>query len=123
MHCMTSGKSAAMSLLLIVMLATIFFRAIFFRVKFLSFLSLWSSARSSATLPYCKRNPIVNIAGAGLRRPRGGVLVSPGRGMDGEKVALPSQRSGHLLLQKTWLGRGERELVRRLEKLGREMER
>lgn len=51
MHWITSGKRAAMSLLLMVMLATIFLSAIFLRAKFLSFLSLLSSARSSATLP------------------------------------------------------------------------
>lgn len=43
-----------MSLLLIVILATIFLSAIFFAEKFLSFLpeTLLSSARSSATFPY-----------------------------------------------------------------------
>lgn len=58
-----SGNRATMSLLLMVMFATIFFRAVFFAVKFLSFLPpLLSSRRSSATLPcgvraYCKRAP------------------------------------------------------------------
>lgn len=47
-----SGNKPTMSLLLMVMLATIFLRAIFFWVKFLSFLlPLFSSRRSSATLP------------------------------------------------------------------------
>ena len=47
-----SGNSATMSLLLMVMLATIFLRAVFFAEKFLSFLPpLLSSRRSSATLP------------------------------------------------------------------------
>ena len=42
-----------MSLLLIVMFATIFLRAIFLAAWFLSFLpSILSSCRSSATLPY-----------------------------------------------------------------------
>lgn len=56
-----SGKRATMSLLLIVMFATIFLRAVFFAEKFLSFLPpLLSSRRSSATLPCgvgdgCKR--------------------------------------------------------------------
>ncbi len=51
----TSGNSATMSLLLMVMLATIFLSAIFFAELFLSFLPpLLSSSRSSATLPYTK---------------------------------------------------------------------
>lgn len=52
MQAMMSGKRATMSLLLIVMLATIFLSAIFLVVKFLSFRPpLLSSSRSSATLP------------------------------------------------------------------------
>ena len=53
MQLMISGNKAIMSLLLIVMLATIFFKAIFLALKFLSFLPpLESSRRSSATLPW-----------------------------------------------------------------------
>ena len=53
MQLIISGNKAIMSLLLIVILATIFFKAIFFALKFLSFLPpLVSSRRSSATLPY-----------------------------------------------------------------------
>jgi hypothetical protein len=49
---MMSGKRATMSLLLIVMFAMIFFKAIFFAELFLSFFPpLFSSWRSSATLP------------------------------------------------------------------------
>ena len=57
MHPMISGNSATMSLLLMVILATIFFKAIFLPKKFLSFfVAGWrSSARSSATLPCCAR--------------------------------------------------------------------
>ncbi len=52
MHAMTSGNKATISLLLIVMLATIRLRATFLAEKFLSFLPpLLSSMRSSATLP------------------------------------------------------------------------
>ena len=52
MQLMTSGKSPIMSLLLIVMLATIFFSAIFLAELFLSFLPpLLSSSLSSAALP------------------------------------------------------------------------
>lgn len=53
MQLITSGKSATMSLLLIVMLATIFFKAVFLATWFLSFLPpLLSSRRNSTTLPY-----------------------------------------------------------------------
>ena len=52
MQLIMSGNSAAISLLLIVIFATIFLSVIFFLAKFLSFLSLLSSVRSSATLPY-----------------------------------------------------------------------
>lgn len=52
MQLMTSGNSAIMSLLLIVMLATIFFSAVFLAAWPLSFLPLFcNSARSSATFP------------------------------------------------------------------------
>lgn len=51
----TSGNSATISLLLIVILATIFLSAVFFAAWFLSFLPLLcNSARSSATLPYAR---------------------------------------------------------------------
>lgn len=56
-----SMNSATMSLLLMVILATIFLSAVFFAEKFLSFLlPLFNSMRSSATLPcgvrrFCKR--------------------------------------------------------------------
>jgi hypothetical protein len=54
MHMITSANSATMSLLLIVMFATIFFSAIFFDEYDFSFLPVpaCSSALSSATLPY-----------------------------------------------------------------------
>jgi hypothetical protein len=56
MQLITSGKSATMSLLLIVMFATMRLRAIFLAEWFLSFLPpLCSSARSSATLPCVRR--------------------------------------------------------------------
>lgn len=58
-----------MSLLLIVMLATIFLSAIFLPEKFLSFfVAGWtSSARSSATLPCCARchSKLLYTIGAG----------------------------------------------------------
>lgn len=53
MHPTISGKRLTISLLLMVMFATIFLSAIFLVEKFLSFLPppLLSSSRSSATLP------------------------------------------------------------------------
>lgn len=54
MQLIMSGKRATMSLLLMVMFATIFLRATFLTEKFLSFFPpLFSSRRSSATLPCC----------------------------------------------------------------------
>ena len=59
MQPMTSGNKATMSLLLMVMLATIFLSAIFLMVKFLSFLPPeLSSVRSSVTLPWIERREL-----------------------------------------------------------------
>jgi hypothetical protein len=63
MQFMTSGKSAIMSLLLMVMLATIRFSAIFLAAWFLSFFPpVFSSARSSATLP-CDASAAIRTQG------------------------------------------------------------
>jgi hypothetical protein len=62
MQPMMSGNRATMSLLLIVMFATIFLRATFLTEWFLSFFPpLFSSRRSSATLPCCLMRELLYV--------------------------------------------------------------
>jgi hypothetical protein len=81
-----SGKRATISLLLMVMLATILLRAIFFAEWFLSFLPpACNSARSSATLP-CREQIYGKLVAVKAKGTRVAVMIDacPSRRTDGK---------------------------------------